>query len=212
MTAMTAKKTAGFTLIELLIAMALTVLIGTLAWRFLDGAMRVGEQGEQTLARLNDVERVWALVSADVTHVQELLPELSATDNSVAWLRHGWINPLQQSRSALQQVQYRLIDGQLWREYRAERNLGDAQSPAARMLLMSEVEHWQLRFLPPGGHPQQGPWLDTWPVQSAGSVSRQVTSPGIDDGQPAVLPIAVEVQLRTAWLGEVRRIFVLPGV
>lgn len=209
---MTVNKIKGFTLIELLIAMALTVLIGTLAWRFLDGAIRAGEHGEQTLARLNDVERLWTLVGADLTHAQELLPELSVTGDGVIWLRHGWINPLQQPRSALQQVQYRLIEGELWREYREERNLGDAQPPAARLLLMSDVEHWQLRFLPPGTHPQQGAWLDSWPAQGVADVSSQVTPISIDDGQSAVLPVAVEVQLRTAWLGDVRRIFVLPGV
>jgi general secretion pathway protein J len=202
----------GFTLIELLIAMALTVLIGTLAWRFLDGAIRAGEQGEEALARLNAVERLWTLVAADMTHVQALLPAPAINDDSVIWLRHGWINPLQQPRSALQQVQYRLIDGQLWREYRAERNLGATQSSAASLLLMSDVEHWQLRFLPAGGHPQQGPWLDRWPVSGAAAASAQVAPTGSAEAQPASLPAAVEVQLRTAWLGEVRRIFLLPGV
>lgn len=56
---------SGFTLIELLIAMSLTVLIGAVSYRFLDGAINAGDSAAQRLQELNQMERLWTLLSAD---------------------------------------------------------------------------------------------------------------------------------------------------
>lgn len=62
---------AGFTLIELLIAMSLTVMIGAVSYRFLDGAIRAGETAAQGLQELNQIERFWTLLSADLGQAAE---------------------------------------------------------------------------------------------------------------------------------------------
>ncbi|ALO47026.1 type II secretion system protein GspJ [Pseudohongiella spirulinae] len=66
---------AGFTLIELLIAMSLTVMIGAVSYRFLDGAINAGDGATQRLQELNQMERFWTLLSADLaTAVARDLP------------------------------------------------------------------------------------------------------------------------------------------
>lgn len=57
---------SGFTLIELLIAMSLTVLIGAVAYRFLDAAIRVQQQGEVAQQSLTALEQTWQLLAADL--------------------------------------------------------------------------------------------------------------------------------------------------
>lgn len=57
---------SGFTLIELLIAMSLTVLIGAVAYRFLDAAIRIQQQGEVAQQSLTALEQTWQLLAADL--------------------------------------------------------------------------------------------------------------------------------------------------
>lgn len=62
------KSARGFTLIEVLIAISLTVLIGTIAYRFLDAALRVQEQSDTAQSWLQDMEQTWQLLAQDLQH------------------------------------------------------------------------------------------------------------------------------------------------
>jgi prepilin-type N-terminal cleavage/methylation domain-containing protein len=56
----------GFTLLELLVAMAVTALVGVLAWQFLDSALRVSAQSEALLEDVNALEQFWYLLDMDL--------------------------------------------------------------------------------------------------------------------------------------------------
>lgn len=56
----------GFTLVELLIAMSLTVVIGSIAYRFLDAAIRLEEQGNNSRQSLSALEKTWQLLAFDL--------------------------------------------------------------------------------------------------------------------------------------------------
>ncbi|MEX0740237.1 MAG: type II secretion system protein GspJ [Pseudohongiella sp.] len=234
----------GFTLIELLIAMALTVLIGAMSYRFLDTAMAVSEQGEEALQQINELERVWLLLAADLEQASSRsaarpatgVDALAATDylpqgrpamlsqsgagvslpatlqrpGAMLWfVRAGWSNPLQQQRSELQRVAYRLDDGSLYRDFWPERNQSLTEAAAGSLLLLQDVEALSFRFLPIGSTPVEDAWLSEWPpVIPAGEDSEAATG---GDELASRLPAAVEVRLLSAALGEVRRIFLLPG-
>jgi len=228
----------GFTLIELMIAMALTVMIGAVSYRFLDGAISASEQGSAAIDHLNSVERVWSLITADLEHIaarslpipavgadplQNLfegqgqrpmllaeygpgfsLAQLSGRAGAFLWFsRHGWINPLQQRRANLQRVMYRIDEGTLRREYWTETNQALDQPPTGSLPLLDNIQNVRLRYLPAGSEPVEGQWLLTWPPENL-SASQDVPL-------PRLLPVAIEVTLTTDYMGEVRRVLVLPG-
>lgn len=236
----------GFTLIELLIAMALTVLISAMSYRFLDAAMAVSEQGYDVLQHVNELERVWLLLAADLQQASTRtaakpatgVDALAATDllpggrpamlsqaggglflpatlqrpGAQLWfVRTGWSNPLQQQRSELQRVAYRVVDGDLYRDYWPERNQGLTETPAGSLRLLQDVEAMSFRFLPVGALPVEDAWSREWPPVINDSVGAE--SPGDDvqavDELATRLPAAVEVQLQSAALGNISRVFLL---
>ena len=237
----------GFTLIELLIAMALTVLIGAMSYRFLDTAMAVSEQGSEVLQQINELERVWLLLAADLQQASPrlaakpatgldalavtdflpqgrpamlsqaggglFLPSILQRPGAQLWfVRTGWSNPLQQQRSELQRLAYRLVDGELYRDYWPERNQRLSETPAGSLRLLQDVEALSLRFLPVGALPVADAWSQEWPPVLSG---REGAAPP-EESQAADelalrLPAAVEVQLQTGTLGVVSRVFLLAG-
>lgn len=238
----------GFTLIELLIAMALTVLIGAMSYRFLDTAMAVSEQGADVLQRINALERVWLLLAADLQQASHraaakpatgvdglavtdsqpygrpamlsqagggmFLPSTLQRPGARLWLvRTGWSNPLQQPRSELQRVAYRVSDGNLYRDYWPERNQPLSEAPAGSLRLLQDVEALSFRFLPVGVLPGEDTWLPEWPplVSNVATDSASGDGSQLPDEQARRLPAAVEVQLQTRTLGNISRVFLLPG-
>lgn len=236
---MTTVSERGFTLVELLVALALTVLIGSISYRFLDGALNASESGARILDDLTAIERFWTLLASDLTHAVARPVPLPATGvdslggmqqfgerrpamlsesgagsslqaivqrpGAVLWFtRQGWENPLQQQRSNLQRVVYRFDDGRLWRDYAAERNQLLDEAPAGSLLLIDGVEDLQLRFLARGESPNADQWRIDWPFRSALSAA--------PEDMNFLLPAAIEVTMRTRQFGDLRRVFLLPGV
>lgn len=238
----------GFTLIELLIAMALTVLIGAMSYRFLDTAMAVSEQGSDVLQQINELDRLWLLLAADLQQassraaakpatgvdalaVTEVLPgsrpamlsqagggmflpsTLQRPGAQLWFVRTGWSNPLQQRRSELQRVVYRVVDGELYRDYWPERNQGLTEIPAGSLRLLQDVEALNFRFLSVGALPDEDAWSREWPpVMNAGmSVATPASDSRAADELATRLPAAVEVELQSGALGNIRRVFLLAG-
>lgn len=238
----------GFTLIELLIAMALTVLIGAMSYRFLDTALSVSEQGSDILLQINELERVWLLMAADLQQasaraaakpatgmdalaVTDLLPRgrpamlsqagggmflpstLQRPGAQLWFVRTGWSNPLQQQRSELQRVAYRVVDGDLYRDYWPERNQSLTETPAGSLRLLQDVEALSFRFLPVGALPEEAAWSRDWPpvMNGPGSTAAPNDNMTAADALATRLPAAVEVQLQSGALGTIRRVFLLAG-
>lgn len=237
----------GFTLLEIIVAIAIMVVVGTIAAATLDNAGRDKEAFEANIESLNAIESFWQLLATDLNHATNLkLPSAEAGvgaserppafmggdptlansnfmlgDYFLRFTRDGWPNPLQQQRSDMQRVAYRIIDGNLWREYWPERNQPFDNEPLGRRLIfgcvdvvesidgevcennaLDKVENIAIRFLPHNAEKViGGPWQDVWPP-SDGQFRQQ-------DWQ---LPIAVEVTLSVSSFGDVQRIFSLPGL
>lgn len=221
----------GFTLIEMIIAIFISGLIATLAYGFLNSAVSAEESSREALNVVNDLETVFQLMAADLNHVVDrdlpsaaagigssgTAPAFMGGDSSsrganyllngyfLRFARDGWANPLQQQRSDLQRVGYRWYDGQLWREFWAERNQPLDTEPAGRRLLVEGLQGVRIRFLPPTARQVQGnDWQNVWPPAN---VSLQQASE-----EESSLPVAVEITLTLEDVGDVQRIFSLPGV
>ena len=217
----------GFTLIEIVIAIGVTVILGAIAAVSIDRSVQMREELNAALQQLNEVESFWQLLETDINHATNRRlpsaavrlgetresaflggdPETAGSSyllgaNFLLFARDGWPNPLQQPRSDLQRVGYRFNEGRVWRDYWAERNQALDEPPIGTRLLMQSIEAIEVRFLP--GNADKvvgGPWQNVWPP-----TDQQYQQQG-----PWLLPAAIEVTLRTEALGDVQRIFVLPG-
>jgi general secretion pathway protein J len=222
----------GFTLIEVLVAAAISLVIATLAYGFLSGAISARESSDEALKTVNDLETVFQLLATDLHHVVDRgLPSAAAGlgsagpapafmggdtaerganpllgDYVLRFVRDGWTNPLQQQRSDLQRVGYRWHDGRLWRDFWPERNQALDAEPAGQRLLIDNLRAIRIRFLPATARQvTDGPWQAVWPPRNA---SLQA---GGGDTQSS-LPVAVEITLTLEDMGDVQRLFSLPGV
>lgn len=225
------KKARGFTLIEVLVAISVMVVVASIAYTFFDSAVDASESNQEILADVNQLETVFQLLATDVHHIIDRRlpqasagvgsregsvpafmggnPELSDThflqgEYSLRFVRDGWANPLQLPRSDLQRVGYLWLDGQLWRDYWAERNQPYDTQPTGRRLLAENIEGIRIRFLPDNAENlEDRSWSDTWPPsRSLAGQQRRSSS----------LPAALEIILTLEELGDVRRVFALPGI
>jgi len=237
----------GFTLIELLIAMALTVLIGAMSYRFLDAAIAVSEQGKEILQQINEIDRVWLLLAADLEQASSraaarpavgldalaamdflpggrpamlsqsgagaFLPSTLQRPGALLWfVRAGWSNPWLQQRSELQRVAYRVVDGSLYRDFWPERNQSLTDPVAGSLLLLKDVEALSFRFLAVGARPDEEAWLSEWPPAMKAEVAAGAGAEAQQRDELVLrLPAAIEVRLLSGALGDLRRIFLLPG-
>jgi len=131
------------------------------------------------------------------------LSELTARDGALFWfVRAGWSNPLQQPRSGLQRVLYRIDENSdLQREYAPERNQDLNAASVGALTVLTGIEQMQVRFLRAGTAPIDSNWLYEWESLSVESESL-----------PHGLPVAVEVSVQTAAMGSLRRTLLLPGI
>ncbi|MEX1031856.1 MAG: type II secretion system minor pseudopilin GspJ [Cellvibrionaceae bacterium] len=218
----------GFTLIEVLVAVAISMVVATLAYGFLSSAATAKQSTDEALLTVNSLETVFQLLSTDLHHlVDRNLPSAAAGigsagpapafmggdssrrtanfllgDYVLRFARDGWANPLQQQRSDLQRVGYRWLEGELWRDYWPERNQALDTEPAGQRLLISNLEAVRVRFLPANAtQVVDNTWQDVWPAEDSSA-----------QGDGGSLPVAVEITLTLEDLGDVQRIFSLPGV
>ncbi len=224
-------RSRGVTLIELLIAIVISAIVASLAYASLDASRRATERGSANINEINNVESLFQALQADFDHiVDRRLPD-AVTSTTIGrgsppfsggeilaqevidmpgayvlrMVRDGWSNPLQQQRSDLQRVAYRLDeDGRLWRDYWSERNQPLEELPLGQRLLTEGVDEFRIRFLPAAPTDfTEGAWQLSWPASDT-QVQNNV--------RRNVFPAAVEVTLSTESLGEIQRLFVLAAL
>ena len=175
------RRQGGFTLLELLIALTIFALHGLGGWRLFDAVVRVQQATQSHEQALRGLQRAVAVIERDVLHIIAEQPVvLSATGLHLQ--RGNWRNPLDLPRSERQALSYRLDNGVLWRDSRAE---GDDR--VQRQKLLDDVRHLRWRLY----DAQQG-WRNEWP-------------PG------PKAPLALEVQLSNGRFEGIRRVLLLPA-
>lgn len=104
----------GFTLLELVIAMAIFAVLGLASWRVFDGVVRAERSSASHEQYMRTLLRAVAVIERDV--LQVTVHPLVLEQGVLQLQRGNWRNPLDQPRSELQNVTYRLDQGTLWRE------------------------------------------------------------------------------------------------
>ena len=195
----------GFTLIEVMVAIGISVLVATVAYQSLSVAGEATQRSSAAAKRIDSISRVWQILETDIRQTVERggknalgfeFPSLEGGDDSeylLSFVRGGWANPLEQVRSSLQRVGYKVEDEILWRYYWYAVD-GSAEETPQKLDLLDKVKSMEMRFLPKSATGIDAPqWQPLWPVR--GSAQSQ-------------LPAAVEVSIELENLGEIKRTFV----
>jgi general secretion pathway protein J len=212
----------------MVIAVALSALVAAMAYESFDGASRNAARTREVLDSVNKLDKAWQLIGQDMRNIVPVNPELPSTQVRfeatsqgakgkdtfqviMMFARRGWVNPLGRMRSDLQQVNYRVAEGKLWRDYLPERNLPleniDFERDSLHQLLLDDVVDVQVRFLSDAqikangksvleGADYSKPWEQTWPP--------------INGGGGAVMPIAIEISIELEGVGRSVRLFDIP--
>ncbi|MCF4998056.1 prepilin-type N-terminal cleavage/methylation domain-containing protein [Pseudomonas syringae] len=170
----------GFTLLELLIALAIFSLLGLASWRLFDSVVRTQQGTARHEQAFRSLQRTLAVIERDLLHVTEP-PRLQ--HSQLRLQRGNWRNPLDQPRSERQSLIYRLENGVLWRDSRAE-----GTPVVQRQKLLDDVRHLRWRLFD-----ETRGW--------------RITSP---DGRGEKPPQALEVELSTGRFQSIRRVLLLP--
>ncbi|MDO6447436.1 type II secretion system minor pseudopilin GspJ [Colwellia sp. 1_MG-2023] len=147
------QKIRGFTLIEVLLAIAIFAMISLASFSVFDGVIQSERFSNEKMQRLNDIQRAWLVIERDFlqiaarsmrvegeTPLENFIhtehSSFSTSDESIAFVRHGWTNPgLLIPRSDLQSVAYRINDNVLERLHFNFVDAVTGEEPRARKLI-----------------------------------------------------------------------------
>lgn len=199
------QRVTGFTLLELLIAIAIFAIVSILAMSGYNELLMQRERASQSMERARMIQRAMTRLAQDFEQLEPRpVRDATATVKNpalyfnaggtylVEMTRAGWTNPAGVSRSTLQRVGYRLVDGKLYRDYWTvlDRTLG---SVPAQALLVDKVTTFSLRYM---DHNRL--WQTTWPPVGGAS--------GVGNSRARFLPLAVEITLTLEDWGELKRV------
>ena len=203
------RRQQGFTLMEVLIAVTITSVIGLGVWQVINSVVNVRERVNQLSEQFDDVQKTMLLLERDITQIVnrpardiygDFKPALSSREEGFALMltRQGWRNPLGLRRSSLQRVAWEYTGNELRRHYWPVLDQGQEET-GRDILLLENVQGFEIRFLESNGNPQA-----QWPTDDA----LVNTVPGERPEVP--LPRGIEITLEHEQLGELTRTFTLP--
>ncbi len=210
----------------MVIAIALSALVAAMAYESFDGASRNAERTRELLDEVNKLDKAWQLIGQDMRNIVPLNTALPTTQVRfeaasqktkgkdtfqvvMVFARRGWVNPLGRMRSDLQQVNYRVAEGKLWRDYLPERNLPleniDFERDSLHQLLLDDVADVQVRFLSEAnikangksvleGNEYSKSWEPTWPPLNGGGGNGGPGTNGAGSAMPVALEISIELE------------------
>lgn len=161
---------SGFTLVEVLVALLAFSLIAAAGAALLGAGLDSRESVSASARDLAALQRTRSLLWADLSQAsrrrvrnadgsaeaQAFAAGSEAQGALLRLTRTGWINPGDEARASLQQVEYRLVDGRLERRFFARL---DGARPEPVQVLLAEVSDVRLTFLSQG---REGPaWRAT---------------------------------------------------
>ncbi|MAA75272.1 MAG: type II secretion system protein GspJ [Salinisphaeraceae bacterium] len=198
----------GFTLLELLIAMAIFAIMSTMAYVGLNQVLQAKADIDERLERTRRMQTAVNLLQTDLNQIAPrsirdgfgdaqpaLLGTPTGSDAAIQFTRNGWRNPLQQPRSHLQRVAYRLDEEN--RLHRLHwRVLDQAQdSVPVDTVILEDLESMEWRY-----QDSNAQWQDSWPpLQGGGQLTQGNSS--------TELPQLIELRLETGDWGELVLLF-----
>jgi general secretion pathway protein J len=188
----------GFTLVEMLVALAALAVLAAGGFMVAGASSTSQDALRQAQSNTQALLRMRAALRADITQAaarrprdgngqkpQAALSGIMRGDGVfLSLVRRGWDNPLEQSRSSLQYVEYRLNDGRIERLWRRHVDGSPVQAP---QLLLEGVDRAQIEFYD----------FDQWTEGWTGAPNRP-------------LPRAIRLTLALKGRGDLSQVFLLP--
>jgi general secretion pathway protein J len=194
----------GFTLLELLVALTVFAILSVIAYGGLRSLLYTQANVEAAMQRLTQVQMAFHFLARDIEEAVsrgirdeygQSKPALYSggfNQELITLTRIGWDNPLEQPRSSLERLGYRLQEDRLLRMHWDTLDQGGPSEPRETEIL-DRVKEVKLRFLD-----SQNAWQSEWPPPSQ--------SEALSDW----LPSAIEISVRLQDWGEITRLFLLP--
>lgn len=215
MVAESSHRQQGFTLIELLIAISVFAVMAAMAYGGLSQIIRNNTLSEQSMARVQQVQRAVYIMTRDFNQIieRDIRDQFGTTqpylvsntlDYVIEFTRNGRRNPAGFLRSNLQRVAYQLEDNKLYRLTWPQLDRVQGMEPGRRELV-DNVEDFTIRYLD-----DKAVWHEQWPPlnNSTGISSSTTASSGSGTASIAVaLPAAIEIDLQLKDWGEIKRLY-----
>ena len=195
-------KQRGFTFIEMLLATAIFAMVGLASVAVLSSVTDSDELSQQATNRIQELQRTMLMLERDIMQIStryvrlegeapvkyRLYGEqflLESDDHGISFSRQGWRNPGHiLPRGEIQLVAYRLQEGELQRLFSLYPDAVAGSEPLVQVL-QRDVTAFTVSYL------QNDEWKEKW--------------------QSSVMPKALKITLSHQFLGEIERIFALPG-
>ncbi|MBF0423743.1 MAG: type II secretion system minor pseudopilin GspJ [Magnetococcales bacterium] len=195
----------GFTLLELLIALAIFVVLATMAYQGLANMLKTRDILEDRAKTLREMQMILMVLGNDLEQAVARTVMLESgqlesaflggeqTERFLVMTTAGRPNPLGDTRSEMQRVAWLFVEGTLvrrsWKQLDALGTNPSTDETMARGILNLEVVFWD----------EGGGKFPTWPKETNKSTLQDL------------LPKAVEVTMEKRGVGHIHRIFELPG-
>lgn len=148
-------KSSGFTLFEMVVAVAVFAVMGAIAYPGLTQMAKTGQAVSESNLRISELQFAVAYINRDWMQVSprkirnrygDEESNILIEDNSITFTRGGRSNLLQQKRSRLQRVSYRLVDKNLTRQHWLSLDQGIGEE-AFSTVLLKNVETFEVAFI-----------------------------------------------------------------
>ena len=188
----------GFTLIEIMVAVSIFALIAAMTTTNLIQVGKTGERVSEVQRRLSEIQFAFAYLGKDITQLVnrkirdqygDEQHQLRLTENRLEFTRGGWNNLLQQTRSDLQRVEYRIDDQQLKRRFWVHLDQVYDEDRIEQSLL-DGVEDFSVKLLTEGSQDYK-----SWPPDELESGGGK--------------PVAIEVTMELEDFGQIHRVYEL---
>jgi general secretion pathway protein J len=193
----------GFTLLELLVAVAILALVAVGSYRLLFDTINTRDRGMAHEQALSGLQRAEMMIQRDLLQIAprpirdefgDVQPAfLMSPEKGMEFTRRGWRNPLQETRSNLVRVRYRIESGKLLREHWPVLDRARTSTPV-RTVLLDDVSDFRLQVF------ADKDWHPAWPLLGAGPRDAAALPP----------PEAVDIRFSQKPWGEIRRVIALP--
>jgi len=211
----------GFTLIELVVAIAISAVVATLMYSFMDSVLKTNGGHRRAGDELARLQKALIVMQRDVEQTVDRPVRDSFGDSQGPVIvndglgfevsRVGWSVPpfTRSQRSEVQRVRYEFTDDEIVRTHWVTPDITadtSDRNPAVTTLL-KDIEAFEVRVAQVNGASDDVNWLRAWPPQSG---------QGFDpDGNPLTaptLPDLMEVSIEHTRFGKLRRVFRIVGV
>lgn len=218
---LTDRSNRGFTLVELVVAIAISAVVATLMYSFMDSVLKTKDGHSRAGDELAQLQKAFLLMQRDVeqtvdrpvrdTFGDTQAPVIVSNAQGFELTRIGWSMPpfTRSQRSEVQRVRYEFTEGEIQRTHWITPDItGDLndRNPVVTSLF-KDVESFEVRVAQVVEGTDELSWQSDWPAQQG-----QGFDPNGNPLPPPALPTLLEVSIEHERFGALRRVFRIVGI